>query len=320
MFRMRGFVGVTDQSWYEFLQSHPEQTEVNFWRPRDKNRFGAINPGELFFFKLKAAAHNLLVGGGVFQRWELMPLSAAWEFFGEGNGAASLAELRALISTRDRPIAPGDDPEIGCILLQDVRFFDDAGIAGPPPGFARNLVQGRTYDLDDPSYGSYFDLLVAQLTAALPVELAQGRHLGQQPGWQHDGPMFGQRLTRVRLGQAGFRAAVFNAYNRRCAITDAKIWPTLQAAHIVPVTKNGEHRVDNGLLLRSDVHTMFDRGYLSVTPDYELRVSPLLRETYGNGEQFYAKAGRVIALPDNQASRPNRDFLDWHLREVFLAS
>ena len=102
---MRGYVGVTDQDWYEFLRSHPEQTEVNFWRPRDKSRFGAINPGEYFFFKLKASAHNLVVGGGVFVGWELVPLSAAWEFYGYGNGAPSLDALRTLIGGLS-PLSP----------------------------------------------------------------------------------------------------------------------------------------------------------------------------------------------------------------------
>jgi putative restriction endonuclease len=47
----------------------------------------------------------------------------------------------------------------------------------------------------------------------------------------------------------------------------------LQAAHIRRVREGGTHGVDNGLLLRSDVHTLFDRGYLTVTPAYQLRVS-----------------------------------------------
>jgi putative restriction endonuclease len=43
----------------------------------------------------------------------------------------------------------------------------------------------------------------------------------------------------------------------------------------------GEHRLDNGLLLRSDVHVMFDHGYVSVDPSYRLRVSPRLRREFG---------------------------------------
>jgi len=113
---------------------------------------------------------------------------------------------------------------------------------------------------------------------------------------------------------------VLNAYRRRCAITGTKIWPALEAAHILPVAKGGEHRVDNGLLLRSDVHMMFDRGYLAVDSAYRLRVSPRLRDEFGNGEQFYAKVGQMIDLPERKIDHPQREFLEWHLDEIFKAS
>ena len=253
------------------------------------------------------------VCGGVFAGWELVPLSAAWEFYGYGNGAASLDALRALIGGLN-PLSPADDPEIGCILLKDVIFFEDDAIIGPPPEFARNIVQGRTYELDDPRYGGYFDILTAQLEGRV-AELGHS-----DPPWQHHGPMFSERFARVRLGQNGFRTTIFNAYHRRCAITGTKIWPALDAAHIRPVAQGGEHRIDNGLLLRSDVHTMFDRGYLAVDLSYRLQVSPRLRDEFGNGEQFYSKAGEVIALPDRKTDRPYHESLEWHLDTVFRAS
>lgn len=74
---------------------------------------------------------------------------------------------------------------------------------------------------------------------------------------------------------------------------------------------------DNGLLLRSDVHTLFDNGYLGVDPGYRLRVSPKLRTEFGNGESFYALAGGSIALPERRADRPSREFLEWHNDTVF---
>ena len=110
------------------------------------------------------------------------------------------------------------------------------------------------------------------------------------------------------------------AYDRRCAITGSKIRPVLQAAHIRPVTDGGEHRLDNGLLLRSDVHTLFDHGYLGVDPRYRLHVSPRLREEFGNGEQFYERARHPIALPPRRADRPSSEFLEWHLDTIFRAS
>jgi putative restriction endonuclease len=80
-------------------------------------------------------------------------------------------------------------------------------------------------------------------------------------------------MAPYRLGQRSFQAVVLDAYHRRCAITGTHIPPVLQAAHIRPVTEGGEHRLDNGLLLRSDVHILFDRGYLGVDPRYRLLVS-----------------------------------------------
>lgn len=65
---------------------------------------------------------------------------------------------------------------------------------------------------------------------------------------------------------------------------------------------------------------MFDRGFLGVDPGYRLRVSPLLRAVYGNGDKYYAQEGQVIALPERKGQRPNPDFLQWHLDEIFQAS
>jgi putative restriction endonuclease len=78
--------------------------------------------------------------------------------------------------------------------------------------------------------------------------------------------------------------------------------------------------LDNGLLLRSGVHVMFDHGYVGVGSSYRLRVSPRLRSEFGNGDFFYAKAGEVIALPGRRADRPDPDLLRWHLGTVFKAA
>jgi putative restriction endonuclease len=57
-----------------------------------------------------------------------------------------------------------------------------------------------------------------------------------------------------------------------------------------------------------------------VDPAYRLRVSSRLRDEFGNGEQFYAQAGQLIALPEHRIDRPQRALLEWHLDEVFKAS
>lgn len=311
---MKAYVGVTDSEWYAFLAARPHLDEVNFWRPSSSVSFNVLKPAEPFFFKTHHP-HNRVVGGGFFNGFVRLKLSEAWDFFGEANGANSLAQMRSQISHyRHAPLAPDDDPEIGCILIRDVAFLPHGSAAEPPPAFAPNIVQGKSYNTADPAVARYFGDLSAALFGGLVFEIPEST-------WHRPGPVYGDpRLVPQRLGQRSFQAVVLDAYHRRCAITGGRIRPVLQAAHIRPLPAGGEHRLDNGLLLRSDVHTLFDRGYLGVTPTYELVVSPRLRTEFGNGEAYYAKAGSEITLPERKADRPNPDFLEWHLDTVFKAA
>jgi putative restriction endonuclease len=310
---VRAYVGVTDETWYRFLAARPQVTEVNFWQPSGGRGFRALAPGEPFFFKTHYP-HNKVVGGGFFSDSAQLRVSEAWEFFGEANGASSVAEVLARIMRyRRAPIGTEEDPVIGCLFVRDVRFFPQDLIMEPPPGFAPNIVQGKTYDLADPLVAPYFgELLHRILGAVVDVDFSEP--------WHRAGPVFGDpRLAPYRLGQGSFKAVILDAYHRRCAISGTHIPPVLEAAHIRPVARGGEHRLDNGLLLRSDIHTMFDRGYLGVDPSYRLHVSPRLRADFSNGDQFYAKAGQIIELPERRADRPNREFLEWQLDEIFQA-
>jgi hypothetical protein len=93
------------------LSGLPSVEEVNFWQPGGRSQFQALQPGELFLFKLRAPR---IVGGGVFARSDILPVSLAWDAFGTGNGAASLAEMRERIacyrSTADEPSATPEPP------------------------------------------------------------------------------------------------------------------------------------------------------------------------------------------------------------------
>jgi len=108
------------------------------------------------------------------------------------------------------------------------------------------------------------------------------------------------------------------AYGRRCTATGERTLPVLQAAHIHPYAVGGPHRVDNGLLLRSDLHTLFDRGYVTVTPEARLEVSSRIREEFENGRDYYALHGREIRLPTRLELRPLPAVLGWHNENVFL--
>lgn len=313
--QVKAYVGVTDGDWYRFLAARPGLSEVNFWRPGGGRTFNVLEVGEPFFFKTHYP-DNRIVGGGFYSGFAPLRLSDAWELFGEANGVASLGEMRARIGRyRRTPIAPDENPDIGCIFVRDVTFFPPDEVAAPPRDFAPNIVQGKGYDLAAvPAARSYFEELLQRLLGhRVEFDLSEPWHL--------QGPVFGDpRLAPRRLGQQSFKAVVLGAYGRRCAITGEKIVPVLQAAHIRPVSRSGENRLDNGLLLRSDVHTLYDKGYLGVDPKHRLLVSPRLRKEFDNGEEFYELHGEQITVPPRRVDRPNPEFLEWHLDTVFLAS
>lgn len=81
-------------------------------------------------------------------------------------------------------------------------------------------------------------------------------------------------------------SAKHGVYQRLCAVTGEKTLPVLEAAHIKPFASRGPHRVSNAILLRSDLHKLFDLGYVTVTSDLHLEVSPRLREEWHNEHVF----------------------------------
>ena len=122
---------------------------------------------------------------------------------------------------------------------------------------------------------------------------------------------------RPRLGQGTFRVAVTGAYGGACAVSREHSLPVLEAAHIRPYGSEGSHEVVNGLLLRADIHRLFDAGYVTVTPDRRFVVSQRLAQEWENGKAYYAMDGREIALPRRAADRPDPELLRWHNENVF---
>ena len=304
---MKFYIAVTDREWFEYLGRASPLEEVNFWQPTAGRAFQALPPGGLFLFKLHGPGHRV-AGGGIFSHWTRLRVSLAWDAFGIKNGAASLPEMRSRIERYRRGrSALHEDYEVGCILLQQP-FFLDPSDRVEIPDWQPNIVRGRTYDTDQESGRTLWQELYASLQARRePVvrEVSPGRY-GQPT------------LIAPRLGQGSFKVMVLDAYRRQCAVTGEKALPVLQAAHIIPFVEGGEHRLDNGLLLRTDVHILFDRGYVTVTPDYRFQVSPRLKRDFDNGELYYQFDAKEVWLPPEPKYRPKKEFLAWHADTVFM--
>jgi hypothetical protein len=109
-----------------------------------------------------------------------------------------------------------------------------------------------------------------------------------------------------RQGQAGFRAALLEAYGGRCAVTGFDAAPALEGAHLRPYRGPGSNYVTNGLLLRADIHTLFDLALLAPDPVTRIiAVSKLLA-----GTQYAALSGAQLADPAQPWQRPNQEALE----------
>ncbi|HVT59670.1 MAG TPA: HNH endonuclease [Thermoanaerobaculia bacterium] len=275
---MNLWIAVTDNDWFRFLRSQSHLDEVNFWQPGASGTFRRLQSGEPFLFKLHSP-ENYIVGGGFFGHFSRLRATLAWEAFGVKNGTRTFEEMRARIGKyRREPLDSREDPSIGCVILtQSFFFFDEIDWASTPDDFSLNIVQGKTYDTLKEPGRSLWLRVQSVLRVAQPAEVGESQQR-----------MYGEPiLVMARLGQGSFRVVITDTYERHCAVTGEKALPTLEAAHIRPVASGGLHRIDNGLLLRSDVHRLFDRGYVTVTPDYRVRVSHRLRDDFDNGEPYY---------------------------------
>jgi putative restriction endonuclease len=124
-------------------------------------------------------------------------------------------------------------------------------------------------------------------------------------------------LQRRRIGQGTFSALIRDIYQRRCAVTQEKALPALEAAHIKPFADVEEHTVSNGILMRSDVHRLFDAGYITVTPDYQVEASRRMKEDFNDGENYRKLHGSRIWVPESELLRPDPGALQWHNEEKF---
>lgn len=290
-------VAVTNNRWYAYLRDR-QMGEVNFWSPGTATvNFHAGTP---WLFKLHAP-EDYVVGGGYFVHRTTLPLRMVWETFGDENGAATYDEFRKQIRKED----PG--AIVGCTILSDCFYWSRELWLPQPPQWKKNIVSYKTYGFDDMAAAAYWQAVSERLPryASLADERASR-------------PFAGKPLLHIpRLGQGGFRAGVIDAYDRRCAVTGERTLPALEAAHIVPFAQVQHHDLRNGLLLRADLHKLFDDGYVTVDPAYRFNVSRRIKDEFENGRDYYALHGQSIRLPADGSLAPDPRYLEAHASKIY---
>ena len=301
MGQLLGYVGNTDYDWYQSLRDLPvPPDEVNFWQPSGKRRFGAIQVGAPFFFLQLKRPHNAIAGFGLFASSQLAPAWLAWRSFGVKNGAETYAEMVRRIARYNPemarlPIGHAGSASIGCIIIVSRTSSQKTTGIEEPRDWQKPIVQGKTYSIAEGEGARIYG-------ECLRRTQWEGPFADDTEGNRHGSPV----LVVPRLGQGIFRMRVVDAYAGACAVTHEHSLPVLEAAHIRPFSQDGAHSVRNGLLLRADLHRLYDAGYMTVTGDHRVRVSEALVTEYHNGREYLRLAGRGISLPERpeNSTRP----------------
>ena len=130
---------------------------------------------------------------------------------------------------------------------------------------------------------------------------------------RRDSRTFTNVQQAIRRGQAKFRNALLDAYGGRCACTSCDVKEALQAAHIIDYRGTKSNIVTNGILLRADLHLLFDNSLITVDPDTTRIVTS---KRVANSE-YDELQGRILRVPDNPSLAPNPEYLNAHF-ERFL--
>ena len=285
-------IALTDVSWFEFLREKDFKL-INFWTPTGWEP-KKINPGDMFYLFLKKPYRK--VGGYARYVYSLqLTVRDAWNKFAQANGASDinmmLEQLSAIRGTRI-----DENTIIGCILLQDPVFlpdneFFDSQIIGVE---IKQAMQKFKYIRGAEIIGSEYttdEIRDYVLNEETTVEYT----LTEQ---------------KRRIGQSAFREKLLELYGK-CAVTREDYPLVLEAAHIDPYIGESSNHPQNGLILRSDVHKLFDANLLVIDTNYRVRLSNILSET--SYERFENK---LIELPENRKYYPSLAALERRMEKL----
>lgn len=129
-----------------------------------------------------------------------------------------------------------------------------------------------------------------------------------------------ETIIKQRVNQNFFRSTILSSYNLKCCITGLSISELLVASHIIPWKRDENNRLNprNGLCLNSIHDKAFDKGLITITPDYKIKISKYF-DNFKNDiavpDFFLKHENQSIILPDRFL--PSKEFLDWHYRNIF---
>jgi putative restriction endonuclease len=281
-------ISPTDNSWFEFLKANEYNSYINFWTPTPWN-IRKLKQGDRWYFLLKSPIRK--IGGfGEFHEYKNLTANNAWQEFGQRNGRSEkdqfVSSIQSYIDKNSKNY--GNIPidintyEIGCIVLNNCEFWDEEKfqtLEEQELDFSDQIVKYKYFETDTPftNTNTYDSFTV----------LNESREEYR-------------RSVNQRKGQGEFKGKILKAYCNACCISGETCPELLEAAHLQSYLSENSNHVQNGILLRVDLHRLFDCGLLYIDEDYIIHISSILTN------ELYTKfQGHKISLPQNEENHPS---------------
>jgi hypothetical protein len=292
----------TDPDWIEVLRSYNITDNINFWR-KEKRRVH-LPERSRFYFKLRGS--RFIAGRAVSQRQISMSIREAWEYFSIRNGVSTYEELRR----KATDILEVSDDTLNCLVLDEVEVLDPEEYPQLPPDFVatqnpKDYLEGSLPQIES----SFFGASTLGLSG-IEAQLTKDRVF--DPDTVLAAREATLRAVVMRRGRSDFRQMLMDAYDHKCAVTGTEVRAILEAAHVYPYKGTETNVLQNGILLRSDWHTLFDLGLWAIDDDYRIIIAPeIIPEEYRKYHQT------LIRLPRIVLHRPSPKAIRWHRNNVF---
>lgn len=301
--------------WYEILNRQYEilgSTVVNCWRATNDAISDALlhlEPGSMVMFMTENMHTDFkykIVGGGFFTGFRNLKPDDAWDVYGTRNGCLDYEQFLDAVKEE----SGSADANINSLILSNIFFFDPRKCVHVPEELVTDFDKDSrfVFNMTDP-IAQYLHSLV--MVARKPLVNQEGRNF--------QGMYFMAAHANSRDHQAIFDAKVNAAYNFCCAITGTRVSPVLEVAHIKPFFDTKFQTVQNGILLRSDLHKLFSAGFITLDyrsiSDIRVKTSKQYQSIFGNEYQCFD--GKNINLPEDINLRPLHEYITWHNENRF---
>lgn len=277
-------IAVTDPNWFNFLKNNDLHSNVNFWQPTYQ-RLNRINEGDRVYFKIKG--ERIIAGYGEFVEQRELTVNEAWRDFGQRNGCEIKKDFINIINQKlhqhSQRIA--NERRIGSIVLNNCVYLDTFIVINDTVWNPRATKSFR-YMKDGEKHP------VTKRERITDFQLVKGPRTQKTT------------TTNTRSGQSDFSSRIRRAYNNTCCISGETIPELLEAAHIQEYKSKDSQHVQNGLLLRVDLHRLYDSGLIFINDKYEIQVSSKL-----NGTIYEIYRNRSINYHKDKRYKPSKDAL-----------